>query len=254
MTTDTLSCIIILVAHRGVEQLAARWAHNPKVGGSSPPPATQADDPFGSSAFFDIRPYAAAFLTDYRHAWLSRTRTLFSLHFSNKCGGRPPRPTPAETVESCESFRQGRLSRPSCSKSIKGSPGPVLVTRPVRESHSDEAGVTMRTRNRACDKESRNSTGSRTGSDPRPDTDKPRTKKIPLEERNCTHFAVVFRKHQKQTVMEKNNTCTPCEQNFRDEVDHLVDEVKGYTKKDHEQKKKEVDEAFGKRKEQESGR
>ena len=34
--------------------------------------------------------------------------------------------------------------------------------------------------------------------------------------------------------MEKNNTCTPCEQNFRDEVDHLVDEVKGYTKKDHE--------------------
>ena len=26
--------------HRGVEQLAARWAHNPKVGGSSPPPAT----------------------------------------------------------------------------------------------------------------------------------------------------------------------------------------------------------------------
>ena len=28
------------VTHRGVEQLAARWAHNPKVGGSSPPPAT----------------------------------------------------------------------------------------------------------------------------------------------------------------------------------------------------------------------
>ena len=27
--------------HRGVEQLAARWAHNPKVGGSSPPPATK---------------------------------------------------------------------------------------------------------------------------------------------------------------------------------------------------------------------
>lgn len=27
--------------HRGMEQLAARWAHNPKVGGSSPPPATQ---------------------------------------------------------------------------------------------------------------------------------------------------------------------------------------------------------------------
>ena len=26
--------------HRGVEQLVARWAHNPKVGGSNPPPAT----------------------------------------------------------------------------------------------------------------------------------------------------------------------------------------------------------------------
>ena len=24
-----------------MEQLAARWAHNPKVGGSSPPPATK---------------------------------------------------------------------------------------------------------------------------------------------------------------------------------------------------------------------
>ena len=29
-----------MLTHRGVEQLAARWAHNPKVGGSSPPPAT----------------------------------------------------------------------------------------------------------------------------------------------------------------------------------------------------------------------
>ncbi len=28
--------------YRGMEQLAARWAHNPKVGGSSPPPATKA--------------------------------------------------------------------------------------------------------------------------------------------------------------------------------------------------------------------
>lgn len=33
-------CIIKIVRYRGVEQLAARWAHNPKVGGSSPPPAT----------------------------------------------------------------------------------------------------------------------------------------------------------------------------------------------------------------------
>ena len=32
-----------LTIHRGVEQLAARRAHNPEVGGSSPPPATKED-------------------------------------------------------------------------------------------------------------------------------------------------------------------------------------------------------------------
>ena len=31
----------LLIRHRGVEQLVARRAHNPKVGGSSPPPATR---------------------------------------------------------------------------------------------------------------------------------------------------------------------------------------------------------------------
>ena len=31
--------------NRGVEQLVARWAHNPKVAGSSPVPATQIKDP-----------------------------------------------------------------------------------------------------------------------------------------------------------------------------------------------------------------
>ena len=36
--------------YRGVEQLAARWAHNPKVGGSSPPPATKKEsNVFGES-------------------------------------------------------------------------------------------------------------------------------------------------------------------------------------------------------------
>ena len=30
-----------LKIYRGMEQLAARRAHNPKVGGSSPPPATK---------------------------------------------------------------------------------------------------------------------------------------------------------------------------------------------------------------------
>ena len=32
--------LIFVVQHRGVEQLVARWAHNPKATGSSPVPAT----------------------------------------------------------------------------------------------------------------------------------------------------------------------------------------------------------------------
>ncbi len=32
---------LLLQPHRGVEQLVARWAHNPKVTGSSPVPATK---------------------------------------------------------------------------------------------------------------------------------------------------------------------------------------------------------------------
>ena len=41
MLTNSLNgCIIILLIHRGVEQLAARWAHNPKVASSSLAPAT----------------------------------------------------------------------------------------------------------------------------------------------------------------------------------------------------------------------
>ena len=37
-----------------MEQLAARRAHNPKVGGSSPPPATKADKSRDLSADFFI--------------------------------------------------------------------------------------------------------------------------------------------------------------------------------------------------------
>jgi hypothetical protein len=33
--------VIIKILHRGVEQLVARRAHNPKVAGSSPVPATK---------------------------------------------------------------------------------------------------------------------------------------------------------------------------------------------------------------------
>ena len=38
---DLFFLVIFVPQYRGVEQLAARWAHNPKVGGSSPPPATK---------------------------------------------------------------------------------------------------------------------------------------------------------------------------------------------------------------------
>jgi hypothetical protein len=33
--------IIFVLTNRGVEQLVARWAHNPKAAGSSPAPATK---------------------------------------------------------------------------------------------------------------------------------------------------------------------------------------------------------------------
>ena len=37
--------------HRGIEQSVARWAHNPKVAGSSPAPATTKD----GSVFLQVR-------------------------------------------------------------------------------------------------------------------------------------------------------------------------------------------------------
>ena len=43
-----------LTIHRGVEQLAARRAHNPEVGGSSPPPATIEDKSLDLPSFFDL--------------------------------------------------------------------------------------------------------------------------------------------------------------------------------------------------------
>ena len=38
--TPETSGVFSLYLYRGVEQLVARWAHNPKVVGSSPAPAT----------------------------------------------------------------------------------------------------------------------------------------------------------------------------------------------------------------------
>ena len=45
-------------------------------------------------------------------------------------------------------------------------------------------------------------------------------------------------------MKENCNTCDPCEENFWNEVKEIVDNVKNYTKKDHEEKKKEVKDAF----------
>ena len=42
-----MSGVTHIKIHRGIEQLAARRAHNPEVGGSSPPPATK---PFAQMA------------------------------------------------------------------------------------------------------------------------------------------------------------------------------------------------------------
>ena len=49
-------------------------------------------------------------------------------------------------------------------------------------------------------------------------------------------------------MKENCNTCDPCEENFWNEVKEIVDNVKNYTKKDHEEKKEEVQDAFPKKK------
>lgn len=42
----------------------------------------------------------------------------------------------------------------------------------------------------------------------------------------------------------KETTCTPCEQNFEDNINELVDQVEDYTRKDRMRKEREVEEAF----------
>ena len=42
----------INIKRRGVEQLVARWAHNPKVAGSSPAPANLIPCHFGGRDFY----------------------------------------------------------------------------------------------------------------------------------------------------------------------------------------------------------
>ena len=47
--------------NRGMEQLVARWAHNPKVTGSSPVPATSKDSGVNSSESFSLNTPLAFF-------------------------------------------------------------------------------------------------------------------------------------------------------------------------------------------------
>ena len=44
-------------------------------------------------------------------------------------------------------------------------------------------------------------------------------------------------------MKDEQTTCTPCEQNFEDNINELVDQV-DYTRKDRMRKEREVEEAF----------
>ena len=50
-------------------------------------------------------------------------------------------------------------------------------------------------------------------------------------------------------MKDEQATCTPCEQNFENKVNELVDQVEDYTHKDRIQKEREVEEAFAAEKE-----
>jgi len=45
-------------------------------------------------------------------------------------------------------------------------------------------------------------------------------------------------------MKDEQTTCTPCEQNFEDNINELVDQVEDYTRKDRMRKEREVEEAF----------
>jgi hypothetical protein len=60
LTESPVACNIRMRSihfHRGIEQLAARQAHNLEVAGSSPAPATKSKLPFSGS--FDLVPWLA---------------------------------------------------------------------------------------------------------------------------------------------------------------------------------------------------
>ena len=66
-----------LTIHRGVEQLAARRAHNPEVGGSSPPPATTT----GETAMFLLFSFAGGGLMSSVTSTIHPNPPLSALRF-----------------------------------------------------------------------------------------------------------------------------------------------------------------------------
>ena len=44
----------------------------------------------------------------------------------------------------------------------------------------------------------------------------------------------------------KSGCCDACEADFERNIENIVDEVKGYTGKDHDRKRREVEAAYGK--------
>ena len=45
-------------------------------------------------------------------------------------------------------------------------------------------------------------------------------------------------------MKDEQTTCTPCEQNFEDNINEMGDQVDYYTRKDRMRKEREVEEAF----------
>jgi len=53
-----------------------------------------------------------------------------------------------------------------------------------------------------------------------------------------------FARGRETVSQDEQTTCTPCEQNFEDNINELVDQVEDYTRKDRMRKEREVEEAF----------
>ncbi len=97
----------ILTIYRGIEQLAARRAHNPEVGGSSPPPATKgAERKFGPLFFCPLHAKSPKNKTKSRFGKIS-----LSLYSAEKTATHPK-----QDLRNPRTTRHARL-RPGCNVS-----------------------------------------------------------------------------------------------------------------------------------------